>query len=97
MSIAGYISLIILYCLIVVYAVLSQSIWSAIDVMFLIASLIANIARPAHLALKNKTDTVFEWTKVVPYNTDRVLLILFLALNIAFIIAKIVIYFTSAA
>ena len=53
-NILGYISLFILYVFIVIYAVLVQSIESAIAVIFLIISVICNITNPVHLSLKNE-------------------------------------------
>lgn len=49
----AYISLFVLYCLIIAYAVFSQSIFSAVAIAFLIIELVLIIVNPAHLSLRN--------------------------------------------
>lgn len=49
----AYLSLFVLYCLIIAYAVFSQSIFSAVAIAFLILELVLVIISPAHLSLRN--------------------------------------------
>lgn len=93
----AYLSMLILYALILAYAVLSQSIFSVCAVAALILSLFVNIARPAHLTNKNPEDKVFDWNKVVLYPLDKIIWVVFIVINSAFFILKVAIYYSGTA
>lgn len=92
----AYICLVLIYTLIVIYAIFSQSIESTLAVLFMIISVIFNIASPLHLALKHHTDKPYDWTKVTPYQVDRIVWAIFIVLNVGFFLLKVVLYYTSA-
>lgn len=93
----SYLSLFILYALIIAYAVWTQSLYSTVAVIFLMLSVVFNIVNPAHLANINEKDKVFEWTKVVLYPTDKVLWFVFIIINAAFFVIKTTLYYTNTS
>jgi hypothetical protein len=62
----------------------------------MIISIIFNIANPLHLALKHHTDKPYDWTKVTPYQIDKIIWTIFIAVNAGFFVLKVALYYTGA-
>jgi hypothetical protein len=96
-NIAGLVSLCILYVLIVLYAVFSQSVQSTVAVLCMVLSVIFNIAAPARLASKSQEDRPYDWSKVLTYPIDKFIWGAFLLANLGFFVAKLILYYTNQA
>lgn len=84
---------VVLWGLIITYCVLSQSLFSAIALVFLIVSLILTIARPYRIVQPSQLSSP-QNRKVTAYPAQRIVWTLFSCLNIAFLAGKVVIYFS---
>jgi hypothetical protein len=83
----------VLWALIITYCVLSQSLFSTIALIFLIVSLTLTIAKPYSLAPQPPERVAARERRVSSGPVERIEWALFSCLNIAFLGAKVVIYF----
>ena len=89
------VALALLYLLIILYTIFSQSLPSTLALLFLIISLILNIAAPASLSLKNLNDKPYDWTRVIPHQIDKVLWGVYVFVSTAFFIVKLGLYYSG--
>jgi hypothetical protein len=86
-----------LWASIIVYCALSQSLFSTVALIFLVVSFTLTIAKPYRLDAQPPERVAARERQVTSYPVEKIEWTLFSCLNIAFLAAKVVIYYGFTA
>lgn len=89
---AAYVSQAILYILIIVYCILSSSLFSTLAMLYMLLSLAFIIAPPYYIQKRTDSDRS---VRIYAYPVERIVNSLFLAINICAFIFKLIVYLTG--
>lgn len=93
--IVGYIFQVILFSLIILYAILSQSLFSTISIIFMLVATILTIATPYHFNTRQTLVRSPEQQEVLPFPIYKIIWSVYIVVSLLSLILKVVIYFTD--